>query len=127
MTEEIKKFIEPGVKNIIMIYILYILGNFTAVLPLVGAIFAFVYIGHENNMLRTHYQFAFRTFVLGVVAIISSFIISAILLFINPVMAFISILLYIMIFAWFVLRCIFAIRCIVENKPHPNPLTLSIN
>ncbi|MGC0372261.1 MAG: hypothetical protein DGJ47_000970 [Rickettsiaceae bacterium] len=126
MTEEIKKFIDPGKKNIIMIYVLYILGNITAILPLVGAVFAFVHMGHENILFRTHYQFAFRTFVLSLAATVLLFVLSTIMLFISPALNFISMLLYVGIFVWFVLRSIFAIRFIMEDQAHPNPMTLSV-
>ena len=117
MSDDIKEYLDPGKKNLVIIYVLYLCGIIIPILPIVGAVFAFANQGYKKELWQSHYVFAFRTFYLGVagafVAMITTFI------FIVPI-------LYILIFVWFVVRSIVAMQYLLEGNPHPNPLTFWI-
>lgn len=115
MNDEIKKYIEPGKKNLILVYILYLGGIIIPILPLVGVVFANM--NHNDERWRSHYIFAFRTFGFGLLGIFVAMITT--LIFIGPI-------LYMMIFVWFVVRSIIALQFLLEDSSHPNPLTLWI-
>ena len=117
MNDEIKKYIEPGKKNLILVYILYLGGIIIPILPLVGVVFAFANMNHNDERWRSHYIFAFRTSGFGLLGIFVAMITT--LIFIGPI-------LYMMIFVWFVVRSIIALQFLLEDSSHPNPLTLWI-
>ena len=117
MSDEIKQYLDPGKKNLILIYILYLCGIIVPILPIVGAVFAFANKTNSSKLYRTHYVFAFRSFCFGIagafVAMITTFIL------IGPI-------LYMLIFVWFVVRSIVALQYLLEEQSHPNPLTFWI-
>ena len=117
MSDEIKQYLDPGKKNLILIYILYLCGIIVPILPIVGAVFAFANKTNSSKLYRSHYVFAFRSFCFGIagafVAMITTFIL------IGPI-------LYMLIFVRFVVRSIVALQYLLEEQPHPNPLTFWI-
>lgn len=125
MNTEIREYIQPGKKNIFLIYLLYLFGTAIAILPLIGVTFAYAYAKVENPLWRSHYQFAFRTFIIGGAAIIGSSIFSFAFLM-NVGLFFIGFLLYIVIFVWCLVRSIIALGYLMNNAPHPAPYSLWI-
>jgi uncharacterized membrane protein len=117
MSDEIKQYLEPGKKNLILIYILYLFGTIGPILPIIGAVFAFANKTNSNNLYSTHYTFAFRSFCLWLCGVLVAMIFT---------FANIGLLLKILIFVWFIVRSIIALQYLLEKKPHPNPLTLWI-
>lgn len=115
LSNEIKQCLQPGKKNIILIYALFLAGIMFPVLPLIGAAFAYANKAHTSNLYQSHYIFAFRTFCFGVIGFFISFI--ATFVFIGP-------LIYIVVLVWFMARNIIALQLLVQRQPIPNPLTL---
>ena len=116
MSDEIKQFLDPGKKNLIFIYILYLCGIIVPILPIVGAVFAFVNKTNSNKLHQSHYYiFAFRSFCFAIAVALVAMITT--LIFIGPI-------LYMLIFIWFVARSIVALQYLLEEQPHPNTLTL---
>ena len=117
MSDEIKEYLEPGKKNLILIYILYLCGLLVPILPFIGAVFSFANKNNANNIWRSHYVFAFRTFCFGTLGV-----------FIAVIMpfAFIVPILHVFIFIWFIVRTIVAMQYLFEETAHPNPLTFWI-
>jgi uncharacterized membrane protein len=117
MNEEVKEYLQPGKKNLILIYILYLGGLLIPILPIIGVVFAYANQNISNLVWQSHYVFAFRTFLFGMaasfVAMITTFI------FIGPI-------LYMLILVWFIVRSIVAMQFLLEESPHPNPLTFWI-
>lgn len=124
MNHDLKKYFEPGKKNIILVYVLYLLGSLITVAPVIGAGFAFVHMESTDKLLRSHYKFAFRTFVIGLVAVLASFVL--LLVFKSVGVVFMGFLFYIAIFIWFIIRSITAINYVLNDMEHPNPNTLWI-
>jgi len=117
MNDTIKEYLEPGKKNLILIYVLFLLVLFSSVFPVLGAVFAFANLTHKNPILKSHYLFAFRTFCFGVIGAFIALIMMFIL--IGPVV-------YLLVSIWCILRSILAIQYLLEGAPHPNPLTFWI-
>ena len=117
MSDKIKEYLEPGKKNLILIYILYLCIIIAPILPLVGVVFAFANMNHNHKVWRSHYIFAFRTFGFGVLG--------AVIVMITT-FTFVGLFLYILVLVWFVVRSIFALRLLLEDAPHPHPLTFWI-
>ena len=117
MHDTIKEYLEPGKKNLLLIYSLYLLGLFIPLLPIIGGVFAYVSTTHKNPILQSHYIFAFRTFWLSIIGFCVAFITTFI---------FIGIIVYMLVFVWVVVRGIIAIQFLLEGAPHPRPLTLWI-
>ena len=112
MNDVVKEYLEPGKKNLILIYVLYLLGGFISLLPIIGGAFAYANIAHKDPILQSHYIFAFRTFWLSIVGFVIAFITTLI---------FIGVIIYMLVFVWVVMRSIIAIQCLLEGAPHPNP------
>jgi uncharacterized membrane protein len=119
MSEEIKQYIDPGKKNLMLIYLLYLAGTIIPILILIGGAFSFANINQENSVWRSHYVFAFRTFYLAIAAAFISMIVTIVFI----IAGFgLNILFYI----WFIVRIIIAMQLLMEESAHPNPLTLWI-
>lgn len=41
MSDDIKEYLDPGKKNLILIYVLYLCGIIIPILPIIGVVFAF--------------------------------------------------------------------------------------
>ncbi|MFK7973445.1 MAG: hypothetical protein AB8B66_01090 [Rickettsiaceae bacterium] len=117
MDYQIKQYIQAGKKNLFLIYALYLMWMIIPLLTLIGAVFAYANINHEDNFLRSHYIFSFRTFMVGFFGSIIAA--AASLFFIGPII-------FIAIFIWCVIRSIFALQFLIANQTHPNPLTFWI-
>jgi len=117
MSEEIKQYLDPGKKNLILIYVLYLCGILVPIFPIVGAIFAFANQNNANDLWRSHYVFAFRTFIVAVAGAFLAMITT--LIFIGPVLG-------VLVVVWVAVRSIVALQFLLEGVPHPNPLTFWI-
>ncbi|NRB10585.1 MAG: hypothetical protein HRU35_03080 [Rickettsiaceae bacterium] len=120
MNEEVKQYLKPGKKNLIGIYVLYLLGITIVgpILPIIGVIFAYANKDNTTQTWKSHYIFALRSFVFG---ILIYFIIEEIIGF--------SEVIIIDIFGeairiWVIVRSIVAMQFLLEEVKHPNPLTL---
>ncbi|PCJ23924.1 MAG: hypothetical protein COA94_07845 [Rickettsiales bacterium] len=114
MSDEIKEYLEPGKKNLILIYMLYLCGVLVPLLPIVGGVFAYANQNNEDEIWKSHYIFAFRSAVLGVLGMLISMITAFI---------FIGVIFYMVVVIWFVVRSILALQYLFEGKAHPNPMS----
>ncbi|MBN8511522.1 MAG: hypothetical protein J0L79_00635 [Rickettsiales bacterium] len=125
MNEEIKKYLEPGKKNIILIYILFLCGAVTYLTPIVGGVLAFLNINFKDQKWHSHYVFALRSFIFGLIGMFIATII-AFASVTSTVFFFILPFAYTIVYAWFLIRIVIALRFILEDAAHPNPLTFWI-
>jgi len=112
MSDEIKQYLDPGKKNLILIYVLYLCGILVPIFPIMGAIFAFANQNNANDLWRSHYIFAFRTFCIAVAGAFLATITT--LIFIAPILG-------VLVFIWVTVRSIIALQFLLEETPHPNP------
>lgn len=114
MDKEIRRYIEPGKMNLIVLYILFLCGIVAPLLPIIGAIFAYINKDIADKTFASHYIFMFRTFCIAVVGLILSTITA--IIFIGPV-------LYIALVVWFILRIALGFKYLLSNSAHPNYMT----
>ncbi len=117
MSDEIKQYLQPGKKNLILIYVFYLIGFMVPVFSLVGAAFAYANKEDSNEFLRNHYIFALRTFIFGIIFWFVAFV---------SFVIYIGIIIYPLVFVWFFVRSIIALQYVIQELPHPNPLTFWI-
>ncbi|MCC0044515.1 MAG: hypothetical protein H6892_09145 [Brucellaceae bacterium] len=106
------KWMEPGKTNVQVIYILYLAGFVIGITPLVGIVLAYVNRGKSEAWIETHYTWAIRTFWIGLLYGLVSFILAFIL---------IGFLLMLATAVWFILRCIFGLQALSRDEPMKNP------
>ena len=94
------------------VYILYLVGFFTAITALVGVIIAYAQIDKAGDMLRSHYRFQIRTFWIGLLYVVIGAL-SAIV-----VVGFFILLWW---FIWTLVRCVKGLLALNEHRPIPNP------
>jgi len=58
--------LEPGVSNVQLVYVLYLLGFVFGITPLIGVVIAYMNRGKSEAWLDTHYTWAIRTFWIGI-------------------------------------------------------------
>lgn len=107
-------WIEPGQKNVQLVYILYLVSLAMGFTLIVGMVFAYMNRGNTQDWIDTHYTYAIRTFWMGVLYSI-----------ICIVLAFVGIGFILMFVAvvWFVIRCIKGLQAIGRSEPIDNPDT----
>jgi len=114
MNREIKQYLNPGKKNLIVVYVLFLCGIIAPPLPIIGAIFAYINKDITDKTLASHYIFLFRTFCIwcigGIICTIAIIVI-------------ISSILYILLSIWFMLRIIIGFKYLLNNQAISNYMT----
>ncbi len=114
MDKEIKRYTEPGKKNLIVLYVLFLCGIVAPLLPVIGAVFAYINKDIADKTFASHYTFMLRTFCIGVIGLIISAVTTVIL--IGPI-------LYVCLAIWFILRIAVGFKYLLNDLPHPNYMT----
>lgn len=105
-------WLEPGPNNIIVIYVLYLVGFVIGVSALVGIVLAHINRGKSDQWVETHYTWAIRTFWIGILYAI----VSAVLMVVG-----IGFLLFIVVAVWVVVRCVIGLQQVNRREPIRNP------
>lgn len=105
-------WLEPGPGNVILIYILYLVGFVIGVTALVAIVLAHVNRGRSQAWVETHYTWAIRTFWIGLLYSL----ISTLLLVVG-----IGFLLYIVVAIWVIVRCVIGLQQVTREQPIKNP------
>lgn len=123
MSSDIKEYLDPGKKNLILIYILFLVGVCISIplLLIPAVVLAFSNQNNSEEPWTSHYIFVLRTFFFG---LLGSIIASAMM--ISLLLSFLGILLYIAIFVWLVVRSILSLKYLLNDLPHPKPRSLGI-
>lgn len=117
MSDDVKQYFVSGKKNLIFVYLTFLGGILIPLLPVIGAAFSYSNKGTNDRFLSSHYVFAFRTFIVGFVV--------GVLMLVPPII-FISPIIYFFLSIWVIVRSIIAVQYLMENNPHPNPLSFWI-
>lgn len=97
------------------VYILYLIGFFTGITALVGAIVAHLYRRSASQEVATHFRFQIRTFWIGLIY----FVLGSALWYFG-----IGIVLMLWWLAWTLLRVIRGMLLLNDGKPIPNPKSI---
>lgn len=112
LQSEAQSWIEPGQKNVQLVYILYLVSLITAFLPLiVGMVMAYMNRGNSEDWIDSHYTYAIRTFWMGLLYSFICFVTAFI---------FIGFLLAIAVLVWFVIRCLKGLQAAGRKEPVRN-------
>ncbi len=128
MNKEIQIYLEPGKKNIYLIYISFLLSILVPAFAIVGGVFTYVNQDNEDDFCRSHYLFALKTFIMMLCSYILIKLLKAIAWLFSAGVAlnmFINIL-QLIIFVVIVARCIIAAKYILEEVKHPKPSSWSV-
>lgn len=104
--------LEPGVSNLQLIYILYLLGFIVGITPLVGLVVAYMNRGKSEAWIESHYTWAIRTFWIGLL-----YGLVAILLMILVI----GFPLMIALAVWFIIRTIKGLQAVGRRQAIANP------
>jgi uncharacterized membrane protein len=105
-------YIEPGPKNVALVYILYLVGFVVGLTTLIGLVFAYLNRGKVEGWINSHYTFQIRTFWIGLLY----GLISLALMFIG-----IGFLLMIAVAVWAIVRCVKGLQASGRKEPIANP------
>ncbi|MDA4847618.1 DUF4870 family protein [Hoeflea poritis] len=109
---EAQSWIEPGQKNVQLVYILYLVSLITAFLPLVvGMVMAYMNRGNSEDWIDSHYTYAIRTFWMGLLYSFICFV---------TAFVFIGFLLALAVLVWFVIRCLKGLQAAGRKEPVRN-------
>ena len=100
MRNKINTYLQPGKHNIILIYVLYLVGLVNPIIPFLGGAFAYGNKSSHNKLWQSHYLLK-NLILMGFV-------------------------LYIAVFVWLIIRSMFALRFLLQDLPYPNPSTFWI-
>jgi len=117
MRNKINTYLQPGKKNITLIYILYLIGLMNPMTPFVGGVFAYANKSSHNKLWQSHYLFALKNFYIYIFWVVLSLLKNLILM---------GFVLYIAVFVWLIIRSMFALRFLLQDLPYPNPSTFWI-
>jgi uncharacterized membrane protein len=106
-----ESWIQPGQKNAQLVYILYLVGLMLGFTGIVGLVMACMNRGNSEDWIDSHYTYAIRTFWIGIVYCIISFLTSFIV---------IGIFLAIATAVWFIIRCVKGLQVITRKEPIAN-------
>ncbi len=94
------------------IYILHLAGFITGITPVIGLIMAYVFKDDAPDWLVSHYRNAIHIFWKGLVYMIISILLTAIV---------IGAFLLLVQMIWFIVRCVKGLNYISKGQPYPNP------
>ena len=94
-----------------IVYILYFLSLLTGITIIVGLIIAYVNKGEGPEWLQNHYRFQIRTFWIGLLYSVISFL----LIFVA-----IGFVLIVAVMIWFIIRCAVGWKYLARGEPLPN-------
>ncbi len=114
MPRQTDKWLEPGPQNALVIYVLYFLSFVIGITGLIGVVMAYLNRGKAGGFVETHYTWLIRTFWIGLLFSVISFVLA---------LAFIGFLLMIAVAVWAVVRLVKGVMALNKNEPIPDPTT----
>lgn len=109
-----QRLLDPGVPNIQLIYILYLVGLVFGLTALVGIILAYMNRAKADTVAASHYTYLIRTFWMGLAYALLSMVL---------MMVGIGFLLMIALVVWLIVRCVKGLQWVSRGEPVPDPET----
>jgi uncharacterized membrane protein len=101
-----------------VIYILYLIGIVVPLTSLVGVVMAYINRNNAPHWLKTHYTFQIRTFWIGLLYSVISYITTVVI---------VGFILLLGLFIWLIVRCVKGMQYLERQEAVPNPETWLIN
>jgi uncharacterized membrane protein len=114
MPRETDKWLEPGPQNALVIYVLFLLSFVVGITGIIGVVLAYLNRGKAGGFVETHYTWLIRTFWIGLLFSVISFVLA---------IAFIGFLLMIAVAVWVIIRLVKGVMALNKNEPIPDPTT----
>jgi uncharacterized membrane protein len=111
------RWLEPGVTNVQVIYVLYLASFVIGITGLIGIVMAYINRGKAGGWIETHYTWAIRTFWIALLG----GLISAMLLIVG-----IGFILAFAVAIWVVVRCVVGLQAVSRGEPIRNPESWTI-
>ena len=108
------EWLEPGPTNAQLIYILYFLAFVVGITAIIGVILAYVNRGKAGSYVESHYTWLIRTFWIGILFSVISFVLSIV---------FIGFLLAVATVIWVVIRLVKGLQALGRGEPIADPQT----
>ena len=105
-------WMDPSKNNVILIYILYLVGCVIFVAGVIGLIAAYLNRDKAEDWLKTHYTWAIRTFWIALLFSAISFVLTFVL---------IGVLGFVATGIWVIVRVIVGLQKVNRNEPIANP------
>ena len=103
--------------NMQIIYVLYLLGLLTGwITAIVGLVMAYVARVDVSGWLSSHYEYAIRTFWIGVLGVAVCLV-----LFLTIILMPLSFLLGFVLTIWWIVRCVQGLNYAAKGEAIPNP------
>ncbi|MEJ6782130.1 DUF4870 family protein [Aminobacter sp. Piv2-1] len=106
------RWLDPGPTNVQVIYVLYLAGLVIGVSGIVGIILAYMNRGKAGGFVETHYTWLIRTFWIGLLYALVSFML---------IFVFIGFILMFAVAVWFIVRCIMGLQAVGRGEAIKNP------
>ena len=105
-------WLAPGKNNVTLVYVLYLAGFVLGGLStLIGLVFCYMNRGSADQISQSHYRYAIRTFWLGLLYSLVSFL----LMFVG-----IGFILMLAVAIWMIVRCVKGLQASSAGKPIEN-------
>lgn len=112
--KQIDDWMSPGLNNVRLVYILYLVSFVVGITSIVGLVFAYMNRSKAAPWLQTHYTFLIRTFWIGVLMFFAALVLSILL---------VGFVLMLAIAVWVIVRCVIGLQKASRNEPIENPET----
>jgi uncharacterized membrane protein len=109
------RWLEPGKTNLQVIYILYLASFFIGISGIVGIVLAHLNQGKSAPWIESHYTWAIRTFWLGLLGSVISFVLMFVV---------IGMLTIFLVAIWVIVRVVIGLQKLGRNEPIDNPQSL---
>lgn len=116
--DDLKKFLHKGRENLILCYVLFLLGLIWPFFQIIGFGFAITYRNDADTLLSSHYTWLYRT---SIVAWLAYFILTV------GMFGILGSIVVIITAIWYVVRVAYGLRYLLDKQPHSNPLTFWID
>jgi uncharacterized membrane protein len=117
LSEQLGSFISPGRDNVLLIYILYLVGMIPAlgIVPIiVGFVMAPLNRENASSLERSHYEFQFRQALMGLLFVVASFVLAFVL---------IGFLGFVLTAVWWIVRSVKGLLAVNHGEPIADPET----
>lgn len=108
------KWLEPGSNNAQLIYILYFVSFAIGISVLIGVVMAYLNRGRAEEYVNTHYTWLIRTFWIGLLYAMISFVLAFVL---------VGFFLMFAVVIWIVIRLVKGLQSLGRGEPIPDTQT----
>lgn len=111
-SSEVNVWLAPGVGNVKLVYLLYLVSFVLGITAIIGVVFAYVNRGQSDEWVETHYTYLIRTFWIGLLYFAIGGVLAVLI---------IGIFVLITVAVWVIVRCVIGLQKAARNEPIADP------